>query len=95
MCAKKINSPLERYRIYLRLEKGLSPRTVEAYMMDVVRFGSYLDDEGKKLEDAELDDFRRFLEKTSKNFLLFSFLAPLKAVPKRRLDDLKKKAINI
>ena len=62
MCAKKINSPLERYRIYLRLEKGLSPRTVEAYMMDVVRFGSYLDDEGKKLEDAELDDFRRFLE---------------------------------
>ncbi|MBR2638598.1 MAG: site-specific tyrosine recombinase XerD [Bacteroidaceae bacterium] len=65
MCAKKINTPIERYRIYLRLEKGLSHRTIEAYMMDVLRFGQFLKDAGKCYEDAGVEDIRTFLEALS------------------------------
>lgn len=54
-------SPLERYRIFLRLEKGLSPLTLEAYLMDIGKFGKFLDEGGKQLSDAVLDDFRDFL----------------------------------
>ncbi len=54
-------SPLERYRIFLRLEKGLSPLTLEAYLMDIGKFGKFLDEGGKQLVDAVLDDFRDFL----------------------------------
>ncbi len=65
MCAKKINTPIERCRIYLRLEKGLSHRTIEAYMMDVLRFGQFLKDAGKCYEDAGVEDIRTFLEALS------------------------------
>lgn len=61
MCAKKKNTLLERYRIHLRLEKGLSSRTLEAYMSDVEKFKKYLSTDEKRLEDAVLDDFRSFL----------------------------------
>lgn len=56
------SSPLARYRIYLQLEKSLSPRTLEAYMSDVNKFSEYLEDAHKGLLDAVLDDFRSFLE---------------------------------
>lgn len=61
MCAKKKNSPLERYRIYLRLEKGLSPRTLEAYMSDVEKFAAYIAEEGGDLLTVELEQLRDYL----------------------------------
>ena len=61
MCAKKRKTPLERYRIYLRLEKGLSSNTIEAYMQDVLKLSSFLQVEGKQLTDVTLDDLRDFL----------------------------------
>ncbi len=61
MCAKKINTPLDRYRIYLRLEKGLSPRTLEAYMSDVAKFSVYVAEEGGDLLTVGLDELRAYL----------------------------------
>mgnify|MGYP003300342542 FL=1 len=61
MCAKKKNSPLDRYRIYLRLEKGLSPRTLEAYMSDVEKFAAYIAEEGGDLLTVELEQLREYL----------------------------------
>ena len=61
MCAKKINTPLDRYRIYLRLEKGLSPRTLEAYMGDVAKFAAYIAEEGGDLMAVSLDELRAYL----------------------------------
>ncbi len=61
MCAKKINTPLERFRIYLRLEKGLSPRTLEAYMGDVVKFAAYIAEEGADLTAVSIDELRAYL----------------------------------
>lgn len=61
MSAKKINTPLDRYRIYLRLEKGLSPRTLEAYMSDVAKFSVYVAEEGGDLLTVGLDELRAYL----------------------------------
>lgn len=61
MCAKKKNSPLDRYRIYLRLEKGLSPGTLEAYMSDVEKFAAYIAEEGGDLLTVELEQLRDYL----------------------------------
>ena len=55
------NSPVARYRIYLRLEKSLSPKTVEAYLGDVAHFLRFLEDGKKDALAAELGDFRAFL----------------------------------
>ena len=61
MGKKTSQSPLERYRIFLRLEKGLSPLTLEAYFMDIHKFGKYMSGVNKELSDAGIDDFRDFL----------------------------------
>lgn len=55
------NSPLARYRIYLQLEKSLSHNTLDAYMSDVNKFHDFLQEGGKDLLDADIDDFRDFL----------------------------------
>lgn len=55
------NSPLARYRIYLQLEKSLSPNTLDAYMSDVNKFRDFLREGGKDLLVAAIDDFRDFL----------------------------------
>lgn len=56
------NSPLVRYRIYLQLEKSLSPKTLEAYMSDVNKFLAYMESADRGLLDAVPEDFRSFLE---------------------------------
>lgn len=55
------NSPLARYRIYLRLEKSLSPKTLEAYIGDIQKFEAFLQEGGKELLAATIEDFRSFL----------------------------------
>ena len=55
------NSPLARYRIYLQLEKSLSPNTLDAYMSDVNKFRDFLRESDKEILEATIDDFRDFL----------------------------------
>lgn len=61
MVAKKTNNPLERYRVFLRLEKGLSAKTVDAYMQDIAKLDTFLKSDNKELTDATIDDLRDFL----------------------------------
>lgn len=55
-------SPIARYRIYLRLEKALSQKTVEAYMSDVKKLLDFFEDQGVEPMSATLPSFRLFLE---------------------------------
>lgn len=61
MCAKKTNTPLEHYRVYLRLEKGLSQHTLEAYMSDVSKFANYIAETGGDLISVELEQLRTYI----------------------------------
>lgn len=61
MCAKKTNTPLERYRVYLRLEKGLSQHTLDAYMSDVSKFANYIAETGGDLISVELEQLRTYI----------------------------------
>jgi integrase/recombinase XerD len=51
--------------MYLRLERSLSPNTLEAYVHDVEMFASYLEDSssGISVEKAEAGHIRSFLKK--------------------------------
>lgn len=54
-------SPQQRYRIYLALEKGLSQKTVEAYLSDVEKLRLFLSEQAADLRDATIEDLRSFL----------------------------------
>ena len=49
------------YHTYLRLEKSLSPRSVEAYSDDLNKLVAYLQAIGKKPEDAVLEDLQEMI----------------------------------
>lgn len=55
------NSPLMRYRTYLRLEKSLRPKTVEAYMSDVAKLAAFLEGGVEGLLAAGTGELRGFL----------------------------------
>lgn len=57
----KSNSPLMRYRIYLKLEKSLQQKSVEAYLGDVGKFAAFLAGNGKELLAVSTGDLREFL----------------------------------
>ena len=48
---------LRRYYQYLKLEKGFSDNTVAAYMRDVDKFISYVNDENSSKNDESIDIF--------------------------------------
>lgn len=51
---------LDQYILHLRVERGLSPKTIDAYSRDLTRFIAHLVDEGialKKVSAAELASF--------------------------------------
>lgn len=54
-------SPLNRYKIYIRLEKSLSENTLDAYISDVVKFETFLCSEGHSLLTATIKELRSFL----------------------------------
>ena len=49
-----------RYYQYLKLEKGFSDNTIEAYMRDLDKFLSFLEDEHIDPHSVDLDTFHRF-----------------------------------
>lgn len=55
------SSPIDCFRAYLRLERSLSAKTVEAYVGDIQKLDTFLQDKEVSLLDASLNDFREFL----------------------------------
>ena len=51
---------IRRYYQYLKLEKGHSPNTIDAYMRDLDKFLRFLKDEGKDFLSIELEDVHHF-----------------------------------
>jgi integrase/recombinase XerD len=51
---------LRRYNQYLKLEKGYSGNTLDAYMRDLNKFLSFLNDENIDPHHVQLEDFHRF-----------------------------------
>ena len=49
-----------RYYQYLKLEKGSSPNTIDAYMRDLDKFLRFIKDEGKDFLSIELQDIHHF-----------------------------------
>lgn len=60
METKEQNQLLQKYRQYLLLEKSLSPNTLEAYLSDVSKLLSFLNDEGVAIQQVTLDNLHTF-----------------------------------
>lgn len=61
MAAPRDDTTLTLHLRALRLEHGLSERTVESYRRDLTQFAEFLQERGLALETAEADDIRGFL----------------------------------
>ena len=48
------------YQRYLKLQRGYSPNTLDAYLHDLEKLLRYLEQEGKHLADVELADLQNF-----------------------------------
>ena len=59
-------SVIEGYRVYLQLERSMSPNTVEAYMHDLNTLLEYLETSSIDYKEATLEDFKSFVEALSK-----------------------------
>ena len=60
METKEQNQLLQKYRQYLLLEKSLSPNTLEAYLSDVSKLLSFLNDEDIAIQQVTLDNLHTF-----------------------------------
>lgn len=56
-----MQEPLQRWLDSLRAERGASAHTLRAYRRELTALAEHLDDCGRPLLDARLDDLRRFL----------------------------------
>ena len=57
---EKRNVLVRKYQQYLRLEKGLSPNTYEAYMSDLQKLLTYLESEHINVWETSLKDLQQF-----------------------------------
>lgn len=55
-----MESCIQSYKNYIKLERSLSPKTVEAYLHDIEKLNVFLAGK-KKLEEVELSDLQSFL----------------------------------
>lgn len=55
-----MNSHIEHFKQYLTYEKGLSPKSVEAYLHDVIQLDDFL--QGRDIEKVILEDVQDFLK---------------------------------
>ena len=55
-----MNAQIARFKQYLMYEKGLSPKSVEAYLHDALLLEEFLNP--KKMEDATFEDLQQFLK---------------------------------
>ena len=53
--------PTNSYKNYLRLEKSLSPNSIEAYMSDLDKLTRFAKDERKDIKDLTYEDLQQFL----------------------------------
>lgn len=51
---------IRKYQQYLRLEKALSPNTLDAYMTDLQKLLHFLEGENIEIQDVTPDDLQRF-----------------------------------
>lgn len=51
---------IKGFRRYLRLERGLSPNTLEAYLQDVGKLWEYCEARGRDVASLQLDDLQEF-----------------------------------
>ena len=56
-----IGEVMDRYRVYLTVEKGLSENTAEGYLADVHKLLRYLNDAGTGVEHATRQDLENFV----------------------------------
>ncbi len=56
-----MSNQLKPFITYLRLERGLSPKSVEAYSFDLVKWSEYLKDQSVDVKGATEDHVRNFL----------------------------------
>lgn len=52
---------IQQYKQYLMLEKALSPNTVDAYLHDLDKLLAFLESEGLKILEVQLNDLERFI----------------------------------
>lgn len=55
------NDIRKKYEIYLRLERGLSPNSIEAYLADLDKLLSFGADEGKSYKEISYEDLQQFV----------------------------------
>lgn len=48
------------YRRYLKLERGFAPNTIEAYMRDLEKLVLFLEQEGRPVTEARIEDLEKF-----------------------------------
>lgn len=70
---------IKEYRVYLKLEKGLSANSVEAYLLDYSRLQNYCDAHQIDIVHATFDDLQAFLFHTFKHITSVSTQARLVA----------------
>lgn len=51
---------IRSYQRYLKLQRGYSPNTLDAYIRDLLKLINYLEEEDKRLEDVQLSDLQHF-----------------------------------
>ena len=51
---------IRKYRQYLKLERGLSPNTEDAYLTDLAKLLHFVEGEGMNVFEVKLDDLQRF-----------------------------------
>ena len=56
----KANNVVKAYKRYLKLQRGYSANTLDAYLRDLEKLLNYLEEEKKRVQDVQLSDLQHF-----------------------------------